>query len=155
MLSEVLFIQYYISPQVGRTFILRLERGDYLRESLAELAEKENIKNAVIVSGIATFDEAKIQTATTTGFPMEYRVEHLNEPLELAGLDGTIINGKPHIHGVVSSTAKTWAGHIPDGCRILYLGEVVVQELLGIQLKRKPDKDGVMLIYENESKDST
>jgi predicted DNA-binding protein with PD1-like motif len=50
---------------------------------------------------------------------------------------------------VISNAHKTWAEHILDGCRILYLGEIVVQELLGNQLKRKPDKDGVMLISEN------
>ena len=141
----------FISPQVGRTFILRMERGDYLRETLAELAKKEKIENAVIVSGIATFDEAKFQMSTTHGFPMEYHVEHLNEPLELASLDGTIINSEPHIHGVISNATTTWAGHILDGCRILYLGEVVVQELLGNKLERKPDKDGVMLITDIES----
>lgn len=141
-------MKYFISPQIGRTFILRMERGDYLREKLTELAKKEKIENAVIVSGIATFDEAKLQMSTTYGFPMEYHVEHLKEPLELASLDGTIIHSEPHIHGVISSSTTTWAGHILDGCRILYLGEIVVQELLGNQLERKPDKDGVMLISE-------
>ena len=86
--------------------------------------------------------------STTYGFPMEYHVEHLKEPLELASLNGTIICSEPHIHGVISNATTTWSGHILDGCRILYLGEIVVQELLGNKLKRKPDKDGVMLISE-------
>ena len=142
-------MEKYISTQVGRTFIIKMERGDYLRESLINLAKNEKIKNAVIVSGIATFDEAIFQMSTTYDFPMEYHIEHLNEPLELASLDGTIIDSEPHLHGVISNANKTWAGHILDGCRILYLGEIVIQELLGNQLKRKPDKDGVMLISEN------
>ena len=141
-------MKYFISPKVGRTFILRMERGDYLRESLVELARNENIENAVILSGIATFDEVKIQMSTTYGFPMGYHFEHLKEPLELASLDGTIIHSEPHIHGVIGSATKTWAGHLSDGCRILYLGEIVVQELLGNKLERKADKDGVMLINE-------
>jgi len=144
------FMKHFISAQVGRTFIIRMERGDYLRESLIEIAKKENIKNAVIVSGIATFDEANFQMSTTYGFPIEYHVEQLKEPLELASLDGTIIDSEPHLHGVISNDKKTWAGHILNGCRILYLGEIVIQELLGNQLKRKPDKDGVMLISEND-----
>jgi len=138
----------FISQQIGRTFILRMERGDYLRESLIELALKEKIENAVIVSGIATFDEAVFEMTTTYGFPIEYNIEHLKEPLELASLNGTIIHSEPHLHGVISSPTTTWAGHIMDGCRILYLGEIVVQELLGNQLERKFDKDGARLIYE-------
>jgi predicted DNA-binding protein with PD1-like motif len=144
-------MKYFISQQVGRIFILRMERGDYLKETLAKLSKDENIENAVIVSGIATFDEAKIQMATTHGFPIKYHIEHLTEPLELASLDGTIIDSEPHLHGVISNSNTTWAGHILDGCRILYLGEIVIQELLGNKLKRKPDKDGVMLISEIES----
>jgi uncharacterized protein len=142
-------MEIFTSTLVGRTFIIRMERGDYLRESLIELAKNESIKNAVIISGIATFEEAFFQMSITNGFPIEYHVEHLKEPLELASLDGTIINSEPHLHGVVSNSNKTWAGHILNGCRILYLGEIVIQELLGNQLKRKPDKDGVMLISEN------
>lgn len=141
-------MKHFISSQVGRTFILRMERGDCLRESLIELANNEKIKNAVILSGIATFDEANLQMSTTYGFPMEYHVEHLKEPLELASLDGTIINAEPHIHGVISNPSKTWAGHLLDGCRILYLGEIVIQELIGNKLMRKEDKDGVRLISE-------
>jgi predicted DNA-binding protein with PD1-like motif len=145
-------MEHFVSLQVGRTFILRMERGDYLRETLIEFAKNEKIANAVIVSGIATFDEANFQMSTTYGFPMEYHVEHLNEPLELTNLDGTIINSEPHLHGTISNAHKTWAGHILDGCKILYLGEIVVQELLGNKLKRMPDKDGVMLISEVEKK---
>ena len=142
-------MKHFIMPQVGRTFILRMERGDYLLESLTELAAKEKIKNAVVVSGIATFDEAKIQMAISTDYPLRFDVVQLEEPLELASLDGTIINYEPHIHGVISNTEKTWAGHLSDGCRILYLGEVVVQELLGGDLVRKEDENGIKLIYDN------
>ena len=141
-------MKYFVSPQVGRTFILRMERGDYLRESLVDLAKRENIKNAVILSGIAALDEANIQMSITYGFPVEYHMEHLQEPLELANLDGTIINSEPHLHGCISNATRTWAGHILDGCRILYLGEIVVQELLGNDLERRADQDGARLIYE-------
>lgn len=137
----------FIAPQVGRTFIIRMERGDYLRESLIELAKNEKIENAVIVSGIATFDEAKLQMSINDDYPMKYHVEHLKEPLELASLDGTIIHSEPHLHGVISNANTTWAGHLLDGCRILYLGEIVVQELLGNNLIRKADENGARLIY--------
>ena len=97
-----------------------------LREVLVELAQTEKIENAVVVSGIATFNEVNMHMATTYGFPIEYHVENLKEPLELAGLDGTIIDFEPHLHGVVSNAEKTWAGHLLDGCRVLYLGEIVI-----------------------------
>ncbi len=143
-------MKHFIAPAVGRTFIIRLERGDDLLEVLRELAKKENISNAAIVSGIATFDEVNMHMTTTLGYPIGYHKVQLNEPLELACLDGTIIDAEPHIHGVVSNAYHTWAGHILEGCRVLYLGEVVVQELLGCRLTRQADENDVRLIYEKD-----
>jgi Predicted DNA-binding protein with PD1-like DNA-binding motif len=144
----------FVSEKVGRTFIIRLEKGDLLRESIEELSMKENIKNAVVISGIATFDKAQLQMTTTYGFPIEYFVHTLEEPLELASLDGTIIDFKPHIHGVIGNADHSWAGHILDGCRILYLAEIVIQELICQDLKRKPNENGVYLISDTEDLNS-
>lgn len=141
-------MKHFVFPKVGRTFIIRLERGDFLKESISKLAQEEGIINGVVVSGIATFDEALFQMTTTYDYPIQYHIEHLHEPLELTNLDGTIINSEPHIHGTMSSAENTWAGHIMDGCRILYLGEIVIQELLGVNLIRKEDENGVRLISE-------
>ncbi len=141
-------MRYFSADQVGKTIIVSLEKGDLLRETIADISRKENIRNGVVLSGIATFDEANFQMTTTKGFPIGYHVEHLEEPLELVSLDGTIINGEPHIHGVISNAAQTWAGHILDGCRILYLGEMVIQEILSQELIRRPNQDGAVLIFE-------
>ena len=143
-------MKHFVASSVGRTFILRLERGDDLLDVLKELAQKENISNAAVVSGIATFDEVNMHMTTTFGYPIGYHKVQLKEPLELASLDGTIVDAEPHIHGVVSNAYHTWAGHMLEGCRVLYLGEVVVQELLGCSLTRQADENGVRLIYEKE-----
>ena len=139
-------MKHFVAENTGRTFILRMERGDLLREKIAELCRNEKVRDAVVLSGIATFDIVNIQMSNTVGFPMGYDVHNLSEPLELASLDGTIINGEPHIHGVIGNGNKTWAGHLLNGCRILYLGEVVIQEMLCQPLIRIADKDGVFLI---------
>lgn len=144
-------MKYFIAKETGRTFILRMERGDLLLEKITELCQNEKIHEAVISSGIATFDIVNIQMSNTTGFPMGYDVHNLNEPLELASLDGTIINGEPHIHGVIGNGNKTWAGHLLNGCRILYLGEIIMQELLIEPLIRTADKNNVFLIDRKEN----
>ena len=141
-------MKHFIAEKVGRTFILRMERGDLLKEVVGGLCKKEHISNAVVLSGIATFDEANLQMTNTTGYPIGYDIHNLCEPLELASLDGTIINGEPHLHGVISNATHTWAGHLLDGCRILYLGEVVLQEVEEVDLIRKADENNVYLIYE-------
>ncbi len=144
-------MKHFVSQGSGRTLIIRLERGDFLRESIAKLVQEEGVENAVILSGIATFDEANFQMTTTFGYPIEYHVHHLNEPLELASLDGTIINFEPHIHGVISNPTHSWGGHILDGCRVLYLAEIVIQELSCKNLMRKANESGVFLISKKEA----
>lgn len=140
-------MKYFSANNTGKTIIISLEQGDLLRESIAEIAKKENIINAVIISGIATFDIANFQMTTTMNYPIGYHVESLNEPLELASLDGTIINFEPHLHGVISNSTKTWGGHLLDGCRILYLAEIVIQEIKRNDLIRKPNDKGAFIIY--------
>jgi predicted DNA-binding protein with PD1-like motif len=149
---EGVIMKHFVSQKVGRTFIIRLEKGDLLRESITKLAQTEGVENAVILSGIATFDEVHLKMATTIGFPIEYYIHNLNEPLELASLDGTIINFEPHIHSVISNAEHTWAGHLLDGCRILYLAEIVIQELCCNNLIReeKTNEKGVFLISEKK-----
>lgn len=139
-------MKYFTSNQIGRSFILRMERGDLLKEEIGKLCQDENIKNAVVSSGIATFDIVNIQMTNTRDYPIGYVIHNLCEPLELASLDGTIIDGEPHLHGVIGNGQQTWSGHLLEDCRILYLGEVIIQEFLNIDLIRKPDKDNVFLI---------
>ncbi len=141
-------MKHYIAKNTARTFILRMERGDMLKEEIGKLCMDEHIRDAVILSGIATFDHVNIQMTNSIEYPIGYVVHHLDEPLELASLDGTIIQGEPHIHGVIGNGNHSWAGHLLDGCKILYLGEIVIQELLSEGLNRKPDKNGVLLISE-------
>ncbi len=143
-------MKVFQADTTGRTFIIRMEKGDLLKEAIADFVKKEGIENAVILSGIATFDEAHLQMTTTFDYPIRYCVNHLREPMELAGLDGTIIHFEPHLHGVISNARQTWAGHLLDGCRILYLAEIVIQELLCHRLVRRADQNGVNLITESE-----
>ena len=141
-------MKHFVIEKEGRTIIIRLEKGDLLRESITLVAQQEGIENAVIISGIATFDKTHLQMTTTLGYPIEYCVHYFHEPMELASLDGTIINSELHIHGVIGNAEHTWAGHLLDGCRILYLAEIVVQELSCNNLIRKANENGVFLISE-------
>lgn len=57
-------MMYYTADQIDKNIIVSLEKGDFLRESITDLAKRENIRNGVAVSGIATFDVANFQMTT-------------------------------------------------------------------------------------------
>jgi hypothetical protein len=130
-------MEYFSTQQIGRTFVLRLDQGDMVLENINELIAKEGIKDAVVVSAIGTLDMCVLHMVTTTGYPA---VEHFerweNKPLELSSIDGIIADGKPHLHAVVADSEKAYSGHLENGCRVLYLAEIVIMELKSMDLTR-------------------
>ena len=138
----------YISNKIGRTVVLKLEEGDMVLESIKALCEKENIKNAVVVSGIGTLSQARVHRISNMECPPAQLVDKIdNTPLELASLDGFIANGDLHIHCVLGAPGKTWAGHLMEGCRTEFFGEIIMQELLGINLERHPNEKGTPHLF--------
>jgi len=145
-------MEYFSTEKIGRVFILRLDPDDYLLESIVDLVSEENVKDAVVVSGIGTLDQYRVHLVMTTGFPPENRFEHWRDkPLELASINGVIANGEPHLHVVVSNSEKAYAGHLEKGCRVLYLAEIVIIELKSMNLNRVPDAKHISRITTSKS----
>lgn len=137
-------MEYFSGKTSSRLQVMRLDAGDYLLESIMTLIEHQNIRNAVVVSGIGTLDHCVLHMVMTTSYPA---VEHFerweNKPLELASIDGIIADGVPHLHMVISDHQKAYAGHVEPGCRTLYLCEIVIQEIEGCELIRRKDANGI------------
>lgn len=140
-------MEYFNTDQPGKTYILRLDKGDYVLESIMELIEKEGLKDAVVISGIGTLDYCVLHMVMTTGYPA---VEHFekweDKPLELSSLSGVIASGKPHLHTCVSDHEKAYSGHMEPGCRVLYLAEIVIMELKSLKLTRIRDRNNILVL---------
>lgn len=141
-------MEAFTSNQAGRTFIVKLEQGEDIIGSIEALIAKQGIENAVVLSGIATIDRFALHMVTTLGYPFDYEMrEQADEPLEVASIDGFICDGEPHLHCVLANGSKVFAGHMHKGCRVLYLCEIVIQELLGVSVERRPNEHGASHIY--------
>ena len=122
----------------GRTIILRLDQGDDVLDCVNQAIKENQIQDGYIASGIGTLDECVLHMVMTTGYPpVEFFARWQDKPLEVASISGIIADGFPHLHTVISDHEKAYAGHLERGCRILYLGEVVIQEILGQSLTRQ------------------
>ena len=140
-------MKYYSTEKIGRIFTISLATGDYVLESIKEVVKKENIKDAVVVSAIGTLDQYRAHYVTTTGFPAQNRFEHWKDkPIELANINGIIANGEPHLHVVVSDSEKAYAGHLEEGCRTLYLAEIVIIELKDLNLRRERNQKNIITL---------
>ena len=81
---------------------------------------------------------------TRTGLPPHDEFVKLpDRALELVSLHGMIVNGMPHIHMTVGDMERTWAGHLEDGCVVLYLAEVSIGRLTGMHMERIEREYGI------------
>ena len=140
-------MQSFSAKTSGRVFVLRLDPGDFLLESICAFIQQEGIRDAYVASAIGTLDHCVMHMVMTTGYPA---VEHFerweNRPLEVSSIDGLIAGGVPHLHMVVSDHEKAYSGHLEEGCRVLYLAEVVIAELAGAGFQRVRDDKGINIL---------
>lgn len=141
-------MQTFISDQVGRTFILKLEQGEDLIAGIETLVAKHHVANAVILTGIATLDRTSLNVVKGTDYPIDFITDHSQTACEVVAIDGFICDGDVHLHGVLADTTHTYAGHLNRGCRVLYLAEIVIQELKGLSIERRPNDKGVAQIFQ-------
>ena len=133
----------YVREGVGRIVIMNLERGDKLLESIRDELIRLDIRNAVITSAIGSLQ--KVVLHRVTGIEREPVDEFvtIEKPIELASLQGYVLDGHPHFHMVVSDLEQTYTGHLEDGTTVLYLAEVSLLELKNPGLVRVKDENNI------------
>jgi len=127
-------------------FILNLEPGDLLLESIKKFVQENFIKHGCVISGIGTLKKLRYHRVLNTNYVPENEYLTIEGAIELSALQGLIINYEPHLHFVASDLEKTYSGHLEDGCEVLYLSEILLLPLEDIKLKRIPDKRNVTYI---------
>jgi len=133
----------YCKEGTGRVVVINLERGDLLLESIKGELERLGIRDAVITSAIGSL--SKVVLHRVTGFepkPVDEFIT-IEKPMELASLQGVVLDGHPHFHMVVSDLEQAYTGHLENGTTVLYLVEISLLELKNIGLKRVPDDLGI------------
>jgi predicted DNA-binding protein with PD1-like motif len=135
----------YSQAKLGRTFVVRLEDGDVLHQSMEKLAAENNI-NAASVTILGGADKGSRLVVAPEDprarklVPMEHVLEDV---AEITGT-GTIFPdeaGKPvlHMHISCGRGAETISGCVRKGVLVWQVMEVVVQELLDSSGVRRPD----------------
>jgi len=144
MREEGTFIMIsYTKESSGRVVVLNLERGDLLLESIQEELARLGIKDAIITSAIGSLSKAKFHRVT--GLEREPVDEYLTveKPMELASLQGIVVDGHPHFHMVISDLEQTYTGHLEEGTEVLYLVEISLLELKDMGLSRVKDENNI------------
>ncbi|MBQ1311576.1 MAG: DNA-binding protein [Blautia sp.] len=138
----------FVGNQFSRYFIIGLQKDDLILESIQKTVQEYGIRNAIITSGIAaTYHMRWHHIKDTDVHPTDEILEH-SAPMEVGGISGMVIDGVPHLHCTFADHEKAWAEHLEEGCRIQYVGEISMIELLDLDIARIPNEFGVKLISE-------
>ena len=126
------------------TFMLRIDCGEEVMQSLAALCEKEGIRLAE-VNAIGAADEAVIGVYDLE--KQAYYREELSSFMEIASLAGSVtcVDGKPYIHlhtAMVDQQHKVHAGHV-IGIRVGATCEMFVRVLDGNVSRERVEELGI------------
>ena len=131
--------------RIGRIFIIRLEEGDIIPDCIEEFARKKAVSagHVVIVGGIGS-GEVVVGPRDSDKMPpdpMHLPVDGAHEVLA-SGIIAPDKEGIPvlHIHGALGRAGNTLTGCFRYGVTTWLVGEVVLYEILGTDMKREKDE---------------
>jgi predicted DNA-binding protein with PD1-like motif len=108
---------------------LRLNPGDDLRAALEALA-----RTGFVVAGIGSLTHAQLRFAGQPG------PTHLDGPLEILTLSGSLTADGAHLHASVSDAAgRVLGGHVCAGCEVRTTAELLLAPLPSGSLSRQFD----------------
>ena len=117
--------------RAGRHYILRLDKGEEIIDSISRLCEKENIR-AGSVTGIGAANDIEIGIFDTAN--KQYLKKEYKGDFEISALVGNIsgMEGKPylHLHITIGNPVENLfaAGHL-SRCMISATGEIYITEV--------------------------
>jgi predicted DNA-binding protein with PD1-like motif len=135
----------YTQGKQGRVFVLQLDHGETIHESIEEFAADRRIASAAVWAVGAADDGSKLVVGphdprTTPVKPIETLLAGVHE---IAGV-GTIFpneQGRPvlHMHAACGRKEQARTGCIRRGVKVWKLLEVVIFEMTEVQARRELD----------------
>ncbi len=132
----------------NHSFLIRLDSGDDVIESLERFADSEDVQSAFI-EGLGSLQHARIGHFDFQN-THQYKFHDYHEDLEVLSAIGniTLLNGKPLVHLHLSLSRRDCSqigGHADKGC-IVNLLEIQLTKMETVFHRRKDTKLGLNII---------
>lgn len=135
----------FSTARQGRIFVIRLEDGEILHETIERFAEAQGIRAAalIVVGGADEGSRLVVGPEEGRAIPVNPMTHILDQVHEIAGV-GTLFpdeGGKPvlHLHLACGRRESTVTGCVRTGVKIWQIGEIILWELTGTTAVRKLD----------------
>lgn len=146
----------FTEATTGRVFILRLEHGDIVTDTIEMFAKQKQIKSAYvqILGGADKNSTIVVGPADGNAEKPEKIFFHTPGVAEMAGV-GTIFTNesndpKLHLHAALGRDGKTFTGCCWPGVKTWHIGEVIIQELITDSAVRKLNRSNGFELLEIE-----
>ena len=137
----------YSQAKQGRIFIIRLEDGEILHETIEQFAAEQGIKAAYMIALGGADSQSRLVVGPEDGrvSPVNPMTFELGNVHEIVGT-GTLFpdeEGKPmlHMHVAAGRMESTITGCVRTGVKVWQVAEVVLIELLETSALRKLEPD--------------
>jgi len=125
----------------GPVYVIRLERGERIVESLTSFCDREGVRAATF-NGVGTCRHAELGYFHIAAGTYDFRP--FPEDFEITALHGnvSILEGKLRVHAHIAlgdSNFHTWSGHLKEA-EVLATCEIVLRPLEG-ELRRVREGD--------------
>lgn len=109
---------YSVNSKFQRIVITRFKYQTDILEGLKETVEKEDITNAVILSGIGSVYMYHVHSVDNATFPAENVYLQKEEPMDILSVNGYVFNGRVHAHISLSNEDYAIGGHLESGTKV-------------------------------------
>ena len=131
----------------GATYIIRLDGGEKIIESLTSLCEQDKI-GAAVLNGLGAVGEAEIGWFDRDA--RDHRIVRITEPCEIVSLHGnvTLLDGRPYLHCHIALADKTFmvrGGHLREAV-VSAACEITLTRFFDEIERKRDDRTGLVLL---------
>ena len=141
--------------KMGRVFVIRLEDGDVLPGCIERFAEEKGISvgHVILVGGIGE-GQIVVGPRRSNEMPPEPMLLPVDGAHEVVGV-GVLApgeDGRPilHIHAALGRSGSTMTGCLRPGVITWLVGEVILYEITGADVKRITEEESGFALLEVE-----
>lgn len=135
------------AARVETAYRVVLDRDSLLLEAIRQVIKDKGVTDGQVLVTAGSVSECTYHYVASTAQKPNDVMRTVKGPYEILNAGGIIADGEPHIHITLSDPKKgAFGGHLENGCRILYLGEVTIWKYSGPALTRRKNAHGVALL---------
>ncbi|HWU54994.1 MAG TPA: PPC domain-containing DNA-binding protein [Rhizomicrobium sp.] len=133
---------YVLTAKFDRVLVLRAKNKTDLLTEMEKQVKQQNIRNAVILSGIGSVRGYRFHNVTGRDYPVpDMFVSAPNTPADFIAMNGYVVNGVIHAHMTLAlgdNKGTTVSGHLEKGTEVLTFA-VITLGVLNTDLGRVDD----------------